>query len=253
MCGSSSICCDVLRMHLSDDLPAMEMPGALFSVDECADVERTNWRTCFCCAVKNVDPCDVTDVSGCCRKLVNLLFVPVATDAELLLLLVIWVVVNFCVTILTVDWALSCCISDAVSELAWSLAATVVDVDCKLWLRAFCVLIVFTLTAVPVECAVAVDVVVVVDMLSSSSSIFSSPGAVTMYWGGSDSSTDIFFWSNSLLVVKFFFCFICVRVCTDACKWLGKLALRGLELIRRFFVKWMFGIFRNHPKYDTHR
>lgn len=184
---SSSICCDVLRIHFSD-LAEMDMPAAPLSVDECADVDRTNWRTCFCCAVRNVAPCDDEDVSGCCKKLVNLLFTPLA---ELLLVAVVvdWLLENFCtcfsVTIFMLDWALSCCTSVAFKTVAWSHATAVVD-DCKLWLRVLWVLFIFTLTAV------AVDAVVVVDDLSSSSSLFSSPGAVTMYCGGSVSSTDIF-------------------------------------------------------------
>lgn len=204
---SSSICCDVLRMHFSA-LPEIEMPPAALSVDECADVERTNWRTCFCCAVKNVAPCDIVEVSGCCKKLVNLLFVPVA-DVELLLLVVVavvvWLLENFCtcfsVTIFMLDCALSCCSNDVAFEvICWSMLPplmpapppdiVVVD-DCKLWLRVLWVLFILTFTAVAVDLAVAVDVVVVVDDLSSSSSLFSSPGAVTMYCGASNSSTDI--------------------------------------------------------------
>lgn len=196
-------------MHFSA-LPEIEMPLApALSVDECADVERTNCRTCFCCAVKNVAPCDDADVSGCCKKLVNLLFIPLV-DVELLLLVaVVWLLENFCtcfsVTIFMLDWALSCCINvDAVDVSWWSPvvvvdvddadadAIVVVDDDCKLWLRVFGDLFVLTFTAVAVDLAVAVDVVVVVDDLSSSSSLFSSPGAVTMYCGGSASSTDIF-------------------------------------------------------------
>lgn len=166
----------------------MDMPPAALSVDEWADVERTNWRTCFCCAVKNVEPCDVSDVSGCCKKLVNLLFIPLA-DVELLLLVaVVWVLVNFCTcfsaTIFTVDWALSCCINDVLKTLWSHVDTAALDDDCKLWLRVLCALFIFTLTAL--------DVVVVVDDLSSSSSFFSSPGAVTIYCGGSVSSTDIF-------------------------------------------------------------
>lgn len=200
---SSSICWDVLRMHFSA-LPEMEMPPPALSVDEWADVERTNCRTCFCCAVKNVAPCDDNDVSGCCKKLVNLLFVPLADVEVLLLVAVVWLLENFCtcfsVTILMLDWALSCCISVAFdvncSPVIVVAAAddddVVVEDDCKLWLRVFGDLFVLTFTAVAVDLAVAVDVVVVVDDLSSSSSLFSSPGAVTMYCGGSASSTDIF-------------------------------------------------------------
>ena len=92
----------MLRIHFSA-LDEMEIPPAALSVDECADVERTNWRTCFCCAVKNCAPCDVAVVSGCCKKLVNLLFVPLA-DVELV---VVVLLENFCtcfsVTIFMLD------------------------------------------------------------------------------------------------------------------------------------------------------
>lgn len=189
---SSSICCDVLRIHFSVLPEMMDIPPAALSVDECADVERTNWRTCFCCAVKNVAPCDDAVESGCCKKLVNLLFVPLA-DVELLLLVVVvcWVLENFCtcfsVTIFMLDWALSCCINNVLDTL-WSHVDTLaVDDDCKLWLRVLCAFVVLTVVAVDWPVAV-----VVVDDLSSSSSFFSSPGAVTMYCGGSVSSTDIF-------------------------------------------------------------
>lgn len=184
----SSCCCDALRIHFA--------PLGL-SVDECADVERTNWRTCFCWAVKKVAPCDETVESGCCKKLVNFAFVAPAP----LVLVDVVVVENFCtcfsVTIFMLEWALSCCISVAFDRDAdWSTKCAVDDVldDCRLWLRVLCDLTLVTLTVVPVPAftVVAVDVVVVVDDLSSSSSSFSSPGAVTMYCGGSASSTDIF-------------------------------------------------------------
>lgn len=278
--GSSSICCDVLRMHLSD-LPEMAMPVTLLlSVDEWADVERTNWRTCFCCAVKKAPP--GADVSGCCKKLVNLLFVPVtAAVAELLLLLliVVWVLENFCTcfsaTILTVDCALSCCINDAVSVLLWSpTTLTAVDDDCKLWLRVLCALVVLTLMAVPVDWAVAVDVVVVMDDRSSSSSFLSSPGAVTMYCGGSDSSTDIFVTLASCSFCVFlsfylnYWCLCCC--CRRCCQWwwccccyfclllLNELLQNHVLGVRSNEFQFSFslysktsGTFRNHLKCST--
>lgn len=143
-------------MHFSA-LPEMVMPPpAALSVDECADVERTNCRTCFCCAVKNVAPCDVTDVSGCCKKLVNLLFVPLVDVVLLLLVAIVWLLENFCtcfsVTIFMLDWALSCCISDAfVVRCSPIVVAIAVEDDCKLWLRVFGDLLVLTFTAVAVD------------------------------------------------------------------------------------------------------
>lgn len=143
------------------------------SVDEWADVERTNWRTCFCCAVKNVAPCDVAVESGCCRKLVNFPLVvdDVDVDDDEL--------VNFCTcfsaTMFILDWAFNCC----ANELDKFDCSTNVDdilEDCRLWLRVLCDTF-FVLT----------------DTLTSDlSSAPSSPGAVTIYWGFSVSSTDIF-------------------------------------------------------------
>lgn len=186
---SSSICCDVLRIHLSVR-PDIEIPPLALSVDECADVERTNWRMCFCWAVKNA-PCDEDDESGCCKKLVNLLFMVPPEDE-----LVVVVLENFCtcfsVTILTVDCAFNCCtnVDDAPDNDCWSIYVDAEELDdCKLWLRVFDLFVLvadFTLFTV-----VAVDVEVVVDNLSSSSSSFGSPGAVIIYFGGSASSTDM--------------------------------------------------------------
>lgn len=179
----SSCCCDALRMHFA---------ALVLSVDEWADVERTNWRTCFCWAVKKVAPCDVTVESGCCRKLVNFPFVaPVLVDVDV----VVYFCTCFSVTIFMLECALSCCINVAFDRDAdWSRKWPVDDVldDWRLWLRVLCDLTLVTLTVVPAFTVVADEVVVVVDDLSSSSSSFSSPGAVTMYCGGSASSTDIF-------------------------------------------------------------
>lgn len=186
---------DALRWYLSglvdddDDGIGGGNPaaGLVTPVSECADVERTNWRTCFCWAVRNVVPWCDDWASGCWRKLWNF---PFEVDD---LVEDCWKCFSL-VTMLALDWALCWCwIKLDVDEDDWLVSATIVlDVlDCKLWLRELCEML-RELLFDTVELPDLVVVVMLVELVAATCwSSSASPGVVTMYWGVV-SSKDIF-------------------------------------------------------------
>lgn len=147
--ASSSICCDALRMHLIEGLSTLSL---------CAELERTNCRTNFCCCWEDDDnvevdrncPVLVIAISGWCKKLWNL---------GLLLLPLIgidWPATGglffnkgwgccFFVSCKAVNWTCICCCTcccnccccwwiTVVMEDAMLLLDEAVDEDWKLWL-----------------------------------------------------------------------------------------------------------------------
>lgn len=74
----SSICVEALRIHLSGRWPPNEPLMGCAVASECAEVERTNCRTCFWWAVRKLPLFELIGwpvVSGCCKKLLKFVFV----------------------------------------------------------------------------------------------------------------------------------------------------------------------------------